>query len=258
MTLSVIASPDHDNGSPQGHCNRCHRVWTLKEERGVCRWCGNSASCQSTTAKPRNIKSRPKPERKQSVCNGYDRLQGDWLIYYQVAHIYEGKISAVDRDDWRHDCILELEKAQRRDGQPLPELRAYRIASLMVALYYRRLNGHLERVCIWNGYPQCLHCKTCQHKPADKRCDWLAVRPLQHLEDEVTDDEGYTATLLDTVATDKLCDMPDLWYDINQLKGSLPTRLVEIGHKKLEGTPLTGSERFYLCKLRKRLQKNLL
>ena len=256
MVLSISA-PASDNGSYQGHCSRCHRVWTLKERQGICQWSHKPASCQSSTQKPRPIKSRPKPERKQSVCNGYDRLQGDWLTYYNVARTYEGKIPLPDRDDWRHDCILELEKAQRRDGKPLPDLRAYRIASLMVALYYRRLNGHLERVCLWNGYPQCLHCKTCQHKPQGKRCDWLAVRPVVDLDGQIVDEEGYTATLLDSVASDRVSDMPDLWYDINQLKGSLPTRLVEIGHKKLEGIPLTGSERFYLCKLRKRLQNNL-
>ena len=128
----------------------------------------------------------------------------------------------------------------------------------MVALYFRKLNGHLERVCLWNGYPQVLHCKTCQHKPQSKRCDWLAVRPIADLDGEIVDEEGYTATLLDSVASDRVSDMPDLWYDINQLRSSLPTRLVEIGHKKLEGIPLTGCERKYLFKLRTRLRKNLL
>ena len=52
MTTAVTSSP-----APQGHCSRCGKVWTLKERQGVCQWCGKPASCQSSTSKPRHIKS---------------------------------------------------------------------------------------------------------------------------------------------------------------------------------------------------------
>ncbi|MBI2979476.1 MAG: hypothetical protein HYY41_01385 [Chloroflexi bacterium] len=86
--MSSNVSPDGDNGNHQGHCSRCHRVWTLKERQGVCRWCGNSASCQSTTAKPRHIKSRSNGRLKQA--NGYDQLDGEWLaIAIENARLYQ-------------------------------------------------------------------------------------------------------------------------------------------------------------------------
>jgi len=240
----------------KGSCSQCHKIWTLPDQQGVCQWCGKQAHCQ-TEQSARQLKSRAR-KRPEAVKLDYTGLAGDWQTYYKVASTYEPKIPLQDRDDWRHDCMLELDKAQQRDGKPLPELRAYRIASLMVSLYYRQLNGHSERVCILNGYPQRLHCKNCQHKTQGKRCDWLAVRPLADLDGVIVDNEGYETALLDTVASEDIRDMPDLWYDLNQLKGSLPTRLVEIGYKRLEGKTLTGAERKYLCKALKQAQKKLL
>jgi hypothetical protein len=68
----------------------------------------------------------------------YDRLDGEWLVWYQVAHRFERKVPSPDRADIRHSIILELALARRRDGQPIPLLRAYRIASLTIALYWRK------------------------------------------------------------------------------------------------------------------------
>jgi len=47
-------------------------------------------------------------------------------------------VPAQDRGSIRHNIILELAKAKARDGKPIPTLRAYRIASLTVALYWRQ------------------------------------------------------------------------------------------------------------------------
>jgi hypothetical protein len=54
----------------------------------------------------------------------YDRLDGEWLVWYQVAHRFERKVPSPDRADIRHSIILELAMARRRDGQPIPILRA--------------------------------------------------------------------------------------------------------------------------------------
>jgi len=68
----------------------------------------------------------------------YDQLDGEWLDWYRVAKRYEHKVPYQDRQDIRHDIILELHRARQRDGEPIPILRAYRIASLTVALYWRK------------------------------------------------------------------------------------------------------------------------
>lgn len=203
----------------------------------------------------RSVKSRPRT-RKEPTPLDYQGLAGQWLSYYKVAGKYEHRIPQPDRDDWRHDTMLELERAESRDGKPLPELRAYRIASIMVSLYYRKLNEPNTRVCILNGYPAKPHCKDC-HNATGKPCVWLGVRPLAILEDEVLDEEGYAKRLLDTVASADVRDMPDQWYDVTSLLSSLPTRLVEIGNKRLDGKALEAKDRMYLLRYWKAHQKKL-
>ena len=207
----------------------------------------------------RSIKSRSNGRKRQvdGNGNGYDQLEGQWLSHYKVASRYESKIPAQDRDDFRHDVMIELERATKRDGKPLPDLRAYRIARLMVALYYRNLNRYATRVCIFSGYPVEPHCRACKNKTDSKRCAWLAVRPVERLDSEVVDTEGYRVKLLDTVASDRAEDMPDKWYDLKTLSKALPVRLAEIAYKRLEGKPLTGAERKYLWKALKNNQKSL-
>lgn len=212
-----------------------------------------------TKIKLRTIKTRSRRKPSPTIPS-YDGLTGEWASYYKVAQAYENKIPAQDRDDARHDIMIELDRATKRDGKPLPELRAYRIASLMVALYWRTYYRFATRICVYNGYPTTPKCKDCDHfESNNKRCIWLAVRPVASLDDEIVDEDGYRTRLLDTVASDKVEDMPDRWLEINELLQGLPTRLVEIAHKKLgEGIPLNNADKLYLGKWRKRLQKRLI
>ena len=197
------------------------------------------------TGRKRSMKSRPRLKPDQTKPD-YSGLTGAWASYYDVTNRYEGKIPVQDRDDWRHDTMLELERAESRDGKPLPDLRAYRIASLMVKLYYRNLNRYAMRVCIVNGYPADTHCQACKRHTESKRCAWLAVRPVERLDGEIIDPEGYRVKLLDTVASDRVEDMPERWYDLKQLTQALPLRIAEIAYKKLEGITLSEADRKYL------------
>jgi hypothetical protein len=243
-----------------GFCSKCHKIWTLETRQGVCQWCGKLAASQTNRAQAlRSVKSRANGRKRQADGNhnGYDQLTGDWLTYYKVAKTYENRVPVQDREDIRHDIMIELDRATKRDGKPLPQLRAYRIASLMVALYYRELNRFSARVCVYSGYPKVPQCKGCSHKSEGKRCIWLAVRPVESLDSEIVDDDGYRVSLLDTVATDKALDLPDKWYELNEVRQGLPLRLVVIAYKRLEGIPLTGAERKYLCKALKQAQKRL-
>ena len=203
-------------------------------------------------------RSKTRSSRKHKVLKpDYQGLTGEWASHLNVACRYETKIPVQDRDDFRHNVILELDRASKRDGKPLPLLRAYRIASLTVALYYRSLNRFNTRVCVYNGYPQTLHCKACQNKSEGNRCCWLAVRPIERLDNEILDPEGYRVKLLDTVASDKVEDMPDKWYELNELMLGLPLRLVEIACKRLDGKPLDKKDQKYLERYRKKSQMAL-
>jgi hypothetical protein len=151
----------------------------------------------------------------------YERLDGEWLVWYQVAHRFERKVPVIDRPDIRHNIILELALARRRDGQPLPLLRAYRIASLTVALYWRRE----------------------QRKPT-----------ILSLDRTVSDFNGETTELLNTVADDRAIDVT-AWLDAKTWLLGCPIRLVQIANKKMNGDMLTATESQYLWRFRKREQK---
>ena len=152
--VAALAAPNGDNGNHQGHCSRCGKVWILNERQGVCQWCGKPASCQTTMAKPRHIKSRSNGRRKQpnGNGNGYDQLDGEWLTYYKVASRFAHKAKAEDTGDLLHDIILTLAVAERNNGhKPFTEPAMYRVARIAVVHYWR------EQYKLSNG----LDCGTC-------------------------------------------------------------------------------------------------
>ena len=153
----------------------------------------------------------------------YNRLDGEWLKWYQVAHRFEHKVPAQDRGDIKHNIILELAKARARDGKPIPIPRAYRIASLVVALYWRQET----------------------RKPT-----------MLSLNIEIDNGDGDTTELIETIADDKAIDL-SAWLDARTWLLGCPIRLVQIAHKKLAGEALNSYERLYLYRFRKREQKTL-
>ncbi|MFC1982270.1 hypothetical protein ACFLV5_00535 [Chloroflexota bacterium] len=97
-------------------------------------------------------------EPYQQYGNGYDQLEGDWLLYYKVANRFVHKAQAQDRNDLLHDIILNLSVAGRNNGHKLDNPSwMYRIASFTVTQYwrdyYRRVNGI-----------DCVHCSNKQRK----------------------------------------------------------------------------------------------
>ena len=118
--------------SVTGHCSRCGKVWTLNERQGVCQWCGKTAICQTTTAKPRHIKSSGRRKQRQVDGNGnsYDQLEGVYATYYKVASRFNRKAKVEDTEDLLHTIILTLAVAERNNGhKPFTEGTMYRIAS---------------------------------------------------------------------------------------------------------------------------------
>jgi len=160
------------------------------------------------------------PEVDETATD-YHRLNGEWAFFYQVAYRYSKKVEYQDRADLCHDIMLELAHAQARDGKQLPELRAYRIASLTVALHWRKL----------------------KHKPT-----------ILSLESEVIDGEGSISQLKDFVADDRSPDLAEM-LDTQTVLLGCPVRLIEIIYKKDSRLKLTGTEKKYLYRWRKKAQK---
>jgi len=155
--------------------------------------------------------------------HSYNQLQGEWRFWLEVARRYEHKVPRQDSLDIRHDIMLELHRARQRDGKPIPELRAYRIASLTVALYWRHLKRQLTTLS---------------------------------LNTELEDEEGNITELIDTVADDKAIDL-SAWLDAKMWLQGCPLRLVKIAVRKLNGIALTAKDRQYLSRFRRQEQKRL-
>ena len=207
-------------------CRHCRASWQLDKSAGTCPKCGQDS--QAYTYQVRILpkaRHRPKPSMtRDEIEQGYDGLEGEWLEWLEVARTYEGKVPRQDRLDIRHDIILELHRARERDKKPLPPLRAYKIASLMVALYWRRL----------------------KRQPT-----------LLSLDEPVSDYEGNEVRLLDTIADDKALDLAE-WLDAKTWLAGCPMRLVEIATKKLDRKPLSKADQKYLERYRAKTQLSLL
>ena len=131
MSSSIVAptAPDGDYGNTQGHCSRCQKVWTLKTGQGICQWCLKPASCQSSTSKPRQFKSRSNRQKRQAPVhsNGYDQLESEWLAYYNVTSRFTDRVKPQDKEDILHTIIATLADVERNNGhKPFTEAVMYR------------------------------------------------------------------------------------------------------------------------------------
>ena len=257
MSSSVIAppAPNGDHKRPQGHCSRCGKVWTLETEQGVCQWCRKTAVCQTTTTKPRSIKSSRRRRQKQADHNGngYDQLDGDWLLYYKVASRFNRKAKAQDTEDLLHTIILTLAVAEQNNGhKPFTEGTMYRIASRAVADYWRayyKVNNGLD----------CHTCNKAQRhkcKEGDLYTECRKAIKLEYLSKPILDGEGNLTELGELIADPKSLDL-DAWERDSLWQIGYKPRLVAIAHKLKAGIPLDHKEREYLRRLRQKDQKKL-
>lgn len=161
-------------------------------------------------------RSERQAELKSLAEQSYEKLEGEWQEWLGVAKRYEYKVPSQDRLDIRHDIMLELHRARQRDNKPLPLLRAYRIASLVVALYWRKV----------------------KRQPT-----------LLSLDEPIAD---YNEILLrDAVADDSAIDL-DAWQDAEAFLLGCPMRLIEIATKRKDGIPLNEKDRRYFNRQRQK------
>ncbi len=155
----------------------------------------------------------------------YDRLDGEWLIWYEVAHRFERKVPTQDRGDIRHNIILELALARRRDGnKPFNEAMMFRVASFVIADYWRKTN----------------------RKPT-----------ILSLDREVDTGDGDTTELINTVADDRAIDV-SAWIDARTWLLGCPHRLVQIATKRVNRIPLDKKDQKYLERFRLQERQRLL
>jgi len=162
-------------------------------------------------------------DNENNLPLSYNRLTGDWLLYYAVAKRFEWKVPTQDKADVRHSIMMELADAQnRKGGLPLPEAAMYRIASFEVADYWRKKKRQPDLVSIDN--------------------------------EDADNDTGLASVLPDDSALDL-----DAWVDARTFLLSCPKRLIQIAYKRVNGVTLENRDLQYLWYWRhKGEQKKLL
>ena len=253
MTTAVVSPAAPQPAPATGHCSRCGKIWTLTEGRGVCRWCGKLSHCQTSKAKPRQSKSKPRPERKQDHNgNGYDQLPEPYLTFYNVALPFAK--SVPDTEDLLHTIISNLADADRSNGhKPDNKSWMFRIASFSKAQYWR------EHYKLTNGLT-CCSCSKAQRRKCKEgnlysQCP-KAIK-LESLNKPIIDSQGNLTELGELIADPASLDV-DVWDRETSLwQIGYPQRLVQIAYKLHGGEVLTQVERNYLCRFRKREQKSL-
>jgi hypothetical protein len=235
-----------------GYCSNCHKVWTLEERQGVCRWCSREANCLTTLTKPRQLKSSRSRKRKQvdNGGNGYDQLPEPYVTYYKIALRFVHKALIDDRQDLLHDIIEGL--ARVAEHKTLSEAAMYRLAEHIKDHYwYRHYAYH-------NGL-DCQHCSKAQR--AKCRANWAysdcpRAITLESMNQPIIDSEGNITELAELIADDNALDL-DEWLDAKTFLIGAPIRLKAIAKKRMKAEALTGAEYKYLTKIRKRYQLSL-
>jgi hypothetical protein len=240
-----------------GYCSNCHKIWTLEERQGVCRWCGQPASCQTTTTKPRRLKCRRREREKQADHNnnGYDQLPEPYLTYYKIALRFAHKAFINDSQDLLHDIIEGL--ARVAEHKTLSEAAMYRLAEHIKDHYwYKHYSYH-------NGM-DCQHCRKAQRAKCRKNwaysdwayCDCHKAIQLESLNQPIVDSEGKIIELAELIADPDSLD-PEFWDKESLWQLGYEPRLVAIANKLKAGTPLGWKDHKYLQRYRREAQKKL-
>ena len=238
--------------SPHGHCSRCGKVWTLKKEQGVCNWCTRLAVCQSSTTKPRIIKSSRRQRPKQPTNgngNGYHELTGNWLSYYKVASKYASKAKSQDKEDLLHDIMIALNKAENNNGhKPFTEGTMHRIASHAQADYWRayyKVNNGLD----------CHACSKKQRELCRKRQvypDCPRANRLESLNKPIIDSEGNLTEIGELIIDPDSLEVEAWDRETSIWQIGYKPRLVDIAYKLKAGEALNDRDRQYLAYYRKK------
>jgi hypothetical protein len=237
-----------------GHCSNCHRVWTLEERQGVCRWCLSNANCVTTQTKPRQLKSSRSrgPKQAHNGTNGYDHLPEPYLTYYRIALRFAHKALLDEKEDLLHDIMIGLAKTGQMlatRGRQFTEIAQIRTAEHIKDHYW------YQHYAYHNGL-DCQHCSKAQR--AKCRENWAYTDchraiTLESINQPITDSEGNITELAELIADDGAIDLAE-WLDARIFLIGAPIRLKALAIKRNKGEELTHAERQYLSKLRKRYQ----
>jgi hypothetical protein len=187
--------------------------------------------------------------------NGYDKLDGDYALFYKVAKNFTHKVAREDREDFLHDLFLAFARVKATydaKGKELTTGGLVRIAQYEVAGYWRKWYKHI------NG----IDCGSCSKAQREKCKDWYlypdcpkAVKQ-ECLDKLIEDGNGDSTPLHELIADDNAVDVVAR-LDARLILKGYPHRFVKLAYKKYAGYQLTDTERKYYWKEQKKAQKSL-
>jgi hypothetical protein len=187
--------------------------------------------------------------------NGYDKLVGDYAVFYKVAKGFTHRVKREDREDILHDLILAMARVKATydaKGKELTEGGLVRIAQYGVADYWRRWYHR-------NQNHDCGRCSQRQRERCNEDNSYGSKCPkaiqLESLDTLVEDGDGDSTPLYELIADDDADFIPRL--DARLILESYPRRFVQLAYKKYAGYRLTDSEAHYYWRERKKAQKKL-
>jgi len=188
--------------------------------------------------------------------NGYDKLDGDYALFYKVAKGFTHRVKREDTQDFLHDLLVAMSRVKATytaKGKELTTGGLVRVAQYEVADYWRKwYHRHQNSDCGRCSKRQRQKCK--EDNSYGSNCP-KAVR-LESLDTLVEDGNGDSTPLSELIADDNAVDIVARLEARLTLDG-YPRRFVQLAYKKYAGYPLTSSERNYYYKEQKKAQKSL-
>jgi hypothetical protein len=186
---------------------------------------------------------------------GYDQLDGDWALYYEVARGFTHRVKPDDREDFLHDLFLAFARVKASylsKGKELSTGGLVRIAEYELADYWHNRFKHL------NG-TDCRHCSK-EQRARCKREDLYSQCPkvvrMESLDRMIEDGDGDKTELYQMIADQDAVDIIAIVEARQRLKG-YPRRAVQLAYKRYAGYRLDSSELSYLSRFRKSVQQRL-
>jgi hypothetical protein len=161
-----------------------------------------------------------------------------------------------EREDLLHDIIIGLARTGQTlgaRGEQFTEIAQIRTAEHIKDHYW------YQHYAYHNGL-DCQHCSKAQREKCRENWAYSDCRraiTLESINQPIADGEGNMTELAELIADDKAIDLAE-WLDAKTFLIGAPMRLKTLAIKKNNGEELTGAERKYLTKLRKRYQQSFL
>jgi len=157
-----------------------------------------------------------------------------------------------DKQDLLHDIIEGLSRVAQSKiatGEDFTEPAMVRTAEHIKDHYWYKHYAYHKGL-------DCQHCSKAQRAKCRENwaySDCQRAITLESMNQPITDTEGNITELAELIADDRAIDLAE-WLDAKTFLIGAPIRLKTLAIKRNKGEELTGAERKYLTKLRKRYQ----